>query len=75
MINSCNSFDSAELAAAINAVASMMAKDKCIEEIEIMALAFDMLSDTLFAIALMQKKQERLREHCERECLRRDDTV
>ncbi|MCL2071673.1 MAG: hypothetical protein FWH07_05500 [Oscillospiraceae bacterium] len=57
----CNS-DSAELAAAINAMASMMAKGKSVEEIEMAAILFDMLSDTLFAIALLEKKQHKLRE-------------
>ena len=54
--------DSAELAAAINAMASIMSKDKSVEEIEMMAIMFDLLSDTLFAIAVIKKKQDRLRE-------------
>jgi len=71
-LNNCCNSDSAELAAAINAMASIMAKDKSIEEIEMLAIAFDLLSDTLFAIALIQKKQDRLHEKC-CEKLRRDD--
>ena len=56
----CNC-DSAELAAAVNAAASIWARGRSIEEIEMLAILFDMLSDTLFAIALLQKKQEHLR--------------
>jgi hypothetical protein len=58
-MNNCNS---AELAAAINVAASILAKDKKVEEIEMLAVLFDLLSDTLFAIALIEKKQARLRE-------------
>jgi hypothetical protein len=50
----------AELAALFNAFASIMADGKSHEEIEIMAFAFDMLSDTLFSIARIQKHKERL---------------
>ncbi|MCL1902933.1 MAG: hypothetical protein FWF94_00760 [Oscillospiraceae bacterium] len=62
MFNSCNSCDSAELAAAINAAASIMAKGKSVEEIEMLAVLFDLLSDTLFAIAVIEKKKARLRQ-------------
>ena len=65
MINSCNCPDSAELAALINSAASILAKDRCTEEIEFMAIALDMLSDTLFSIAHMQKKQEHICRRCE----------
>jgi hypothetical protein len=54
--------DSAELAAAVNATASILAKDKSVEEIEILAHVFDMFSDTLFHIARIQRKQEHLRK-------------
>jgi hypothetical protein len=59
-------FNAAELAGIINSVASLWARDKNIDEIEIMAFLFDMLSDTLWAIAKIEKHQDRLR--------RRDDT-
>ncbi|MCL1788802.1 MAG: hypothetical protein FWG33_00405 [Oscillospiraceae bacterium] len=73
MINSCDSCDSAELAAAVNAAASIMAKGKSVEEIEMLAVLFDLLSDTLFAIAVIQKKQNRLREEREKRCSKRDE--
>jgi len=54
--------NAAKLAAIVNSAASMWAKDKNIDEIEIMAFLFDMLSDTLWAIARIEKHQERLRK-------------
>jgi hypothetical protein len=54
--------DSAELAAIINTAASLLAKGKTREEIEMLAIAFDLLSDTLFAIALIEKKQRQICE-------------
>lgn len=59
----CGKFnDAAELAAAVNAVASMAAKGKSVEEIELMAVLFDLLSDTLSAIAEIEDKRGKLRE-------------
>lgn len=55
-----NSDNTAELAATVNTLASLMAKGKSIEEIEMTAILFDMISDTLFAIALIEKKREQL---------------
>jgi hypothetical protein len=57
----CNN-SSAELAAAINTAASLMAKGKSVDEIEIMAIMFDMLSDTLFSIARIQRHCEKIQE-------------
>ncbi|MCL1831360.1 MAG: hypothetical protein FWG45_00440 [Oscillospiraceae bacterium] len=61
----CNA---AELAAIVNNIASLMAKDKRVEEIEMLAVLFDLLSDTLFAIAVIEKKQQRVRDERERRC-------
>ena len=55
----CN-HKASELAAAINFAASVMSKGKSHEEVEIMAIAFDMLSDTLFSIARIARHQERI---------------
>jgi len=59
MKNFCD-MNPAELAAMINTFASVMAKDKKHEEVEMLAVLFDLLSDTLFAIAVIERKQERL---------------
>jgi uncharacterized protein (DUF934 family) len=69
MCNSADSFNSAKLAAAINAAASIIAKDKSVDEIELIAIIFDMFSDTLFSIARIQKHQERLRRDDAKDCL------
>ena len=60
----CN--NAAELAAMINVTASILAKDKTVAEIEKLAVLFDMLSDTLFAIAIVQKKQDKICEEREK---------
>jgi hypothetical protein len=67
MTTPCDS-NAPELAAAINTAASLMAKGKSIEEIEMLAILFNTLSDTLFAIALIEKKQRRLCEEREKRC-------
>ena len=70
--------DSAEIAAMVNAAASMLAKGKSLEEIELMAIVSDMFSDTLFAIARIEKKREHLRVHLHRRHdsdIRRDDVL
>ncbi|MCL1867186.1 MAG: hypothetical protein FWF82_07240 [Oscillospiraceae bacterium] len=54
-------YNPAELAALINTAASAMCRNKCADEIEMMAILFDLLSDTLFAIAVIEKKQEKLK--------------
>lgn len=55
----CNS-DPADLAAAINVAVSAMAKGKNVDELEIMAHLFCMVSDTFRAIAKTKRHQERL---------------
>jgi hypothetical protein len=61
MPNNYKSCNAADLAAIINNIASIMARDKTVEEIEMLAVLFDLLSDTLFAIAIIEKKQSHLR--------------
>ena len=54
----CN--NTAETVAAINVAASMMTKGKSVEEIEMLAIRFRLLSDTLASIAIIEKKQHQI---------------
>ncbi|MCL2036568.1 MAG: hypothetical protein FWG83_04175 [Oscillospiraceae bacterium] len=62
--NFCSSANAPELAATINTLASLLAKGKTVEEIELLALQFEILTHTLFKIAHIQRKQEHLERLC-----------
>jgi len=70
MLNSFEKADATELAAAINAAASIMAKGKLTEEVEMLAILAHMLGETLHSIVRVERMQRRLND--ERERIRRE---
>jgi hypothetical protein len=62
MPKNLESVNASELAAAINAAASLLADGKSVDEIEIYAHLFNMFADTLYHIARISRKQEHLRK-------------
>jgi hypothetical protein len=61
MTNNFESCDSAEIAAAVNMAASALAKGKTLEELELLATFAHMFSETLHAIARVERRREQLR--------------
>ncbi|MCL1881638.1 MAG: hypothetical protein FWF76_05615 [Oscillospiraceae bacterium] len=64
--------DTPELAAMLNTAAAMLCKGKSVEEIEVLASLFQMFTETIHAIARVERRRFHLREFHERKCRERE---